>query len=125
MEFWQAGEEESYSGQGRESGYSSTRTESSSPQHTTTTREEGGPASLTSQDPSLPSEHLAEEEVARLSGELEWLREETRHGDRKVEELQDQVALLVGENLSLSSNLELEWLREETRHGDRKVEELL
>ena len=44
-----------------------------------------------SQDPSLPSEHLAEEEVARLSGELEWLREETRHGDRKVEELQDQV----------------------------------
>ena len=44
-----------------------------------------------SQDRSLPSEHLAEEEVARLSGELEWLREETRHGDRKVEELQDQV----------------------------------
>ena len=43
------------------------------------------------QEPSDPSEHLAEEEVARLSGELEWLREETRHGDRKVEELQDQV----------------------------------
>ena len=43
------------------------------------------------QEPSDPSEHLAEEEVARLSGELEWLREETRHGDRKLEELQDQV----------------------------------
>ena len=46
------------------------------------------------QEPSDPSEHLAEEEVARLSGELEWLREETRHGDRKLEELQDQVLLL-------------------------------
>ena len=34
---------------------------------------------------------MAEEEVARLSGELEWLRQETRHGDRKVEELEDQV----------------------------------
>ena len=45
------------------------------------------------QEPSDPSEHLAEEEVARLSGELEWLREETRHGDRKLEELQDQVLL--------------------------------
>ena len=36
---------------------------------------------------------LAEEEVARLSGELEWLRQETRHGDRKVEELEDQVSV--------------------------------
>ena len=36
---------------------------------------------------------LAEEEVARLSGELEWLRQETRHGDRKVEELEDQVTV--------------------------------
>ena len=57
MEFWQAGEEESYSGQGRESGYSSTRTESSSPQHTTTTREEGGPASLTSQVKMLETQN--------------------------------------------------------------------
>ena len=59
MELWQAGEEESYSGQGRESGYSSTRTESSSPQHTTTTREEGGPASLTSQVEMLETQNTS------------------------------------------------------------------
>ena len=47
------------------------------------------------QEPSDPSEQLAEEEVARLSGELQWLREETRHGDRKLEELQDQVIFCI------------------------------
>ena len=48
-ELWQAREEEegSYSYAGGESGYSSTRTESSSPH--SSTREEGGPASLPSQ----------------------------------------------------------------------------
>ena len=48
-ELWQAGEEEEgrYSYAGGESGYSSTRTESSSPH--SSTREEGGPASLPSQ----------------------------------------------------------------------------
>jgi len=74
-------------------------------------------------EPSDPSEQLAEEEVARLSGELQWLREETRHGDRKLEELQDQVALLVGENLSLSSNLELERRRAGRRERSSTVEE--
>jgi len=74
-------------------------------------------------DHSDPSERFAEEEVARLSGELEWLREETRHGDRKLEELQDQVALLVGENLSLSSNLELERRRAGRRERSSTVEE--
>ena len=44
-ELWQ--EEGSYSYAGGESGYSSTRTESSSPH--SSTREEGGPASLPSQ----------------------------------------------------------------------------
>ena len=56
-ELWQAGEEESYSGQGRESGYSSTRTESSSPHHST--REEGGPASLTSQVEMLETQNTS------------------------------------------------------------------
>merc|ERR1719225_2056068 len=74
-------------------------------------------------DHSDPSERFAEEEVARLSGELEWLREETRHGDRKLEELQDQVALLVGENLSLYSNLELERKRAGRRERSSTVEE--
>ena len=48
-ELWQGGEEEEgrYSYAGGESGYSSTRTESSSPH--SSTREEGGPASLPSQ----------------------------------------------------------------------------
>ena len=47
--------------------------------------------SKTAQEPLEGEVTLAEEEVARLSGELEWLRQETRHGDRKVEELEDQV----------------------------------
>ena len=34
---------------------------------------------------------LSEEEVARLSGEVAWLKEETRYGDRKVGELEEQV----------------------------------
>ena len=34
---------------------------------------------------------FSEEEVARLSGEVAWLKEETRHGDRKVGELEEQV----------------------------------
>ena len=38
---------------------------------------------------------LAEEEVARLSGELEWLRQETRLSDIKVEELEDQVTVVL------------------------------
>ena len=40
---------------------------------------------------------LSEEEVARLSGEVAWLKEETRHGDRKVGELEEQV-IIVGSN---------------------------
>lgn len=40
---------------------------------------------------------LSEEEVARLSGEVAWLKEETRHGDRKVGELEEQV-INVGSN---------------------------
>ena len=49
--------------------------------------------STTVQEPVEGEVTLAEEEVARLSGELEWLRQETRHGDRKVEELEDQVTV--------------------------------
>ena len=58
------------------------------------------------QEPSDSSEQLAEEEVARLSGELQWLREETRHGDRKLEELQDQVILTPGDILGYDLRLE-------------------
>ena len=36
---------------------------------------------------------FSEEEVARLSGEVAWLKEETRHGDRKVVELEEQVVM--------------------------------
>ena len=57
------------------------------------------------QEPSDSSEQLAEEEVARLSGELQWLREETRHGDRKLEELQDQVILIPGDTFGYGSRL--------------------
>ena len=61
-ELWQAGEEESYSGShsgcGGESGYSSTRTESSSPHHST--REEGGPASLPSQVKTLETRNTSQ-----------------------------------------------------------------
>jgi len=49
---------------------------------------------------------LSEEEVARLSGEVAWLTEETRHGDRKVGELEEQVKSLVAENSQLASSLE-------------------
>ena len=45
----------------------------------------------TLQEPCERVDDLREEEVVRLSGELEWLREEARHGGRKVEELEDQV----------------------------------
>lgn len=107
-----------------ESGYSSTRTESSSPH---SAREEeleeedlkgrgkeeedecsGAFSCLHTQDSADLEARLSEEEVARLSGELEWLREETRHGDRRMEELEEQVAVLVCENRSLSSSLEAE-----------------
>ena len=37
---------------------------------------------------------FSEEEVARLSGEVAWLKEETRHGDRKVVELEEQVLIV-------------------------------
>ena len=62
-ELWQVGEEgESYSGShsacGGESGYSSTRTESSSPHHST--REEGGPASLPSQVKTLETRNTSQ-----------------------------------------------------------------
>ena len=36
---------------------------------------------------------FSEEEVARLSGEVAWLKEETRHGDRRVVELEEQVLI--------------------------------
>jgi len=49
---------------------------------------------------------FSEEEVARLSGEVAWLKEETRHGDRKVVELEEQVKSLVAENSQLSAGLE-------------------
>ena len=61
-ELWQGGEEEEgYSGlhsAGGESGYSSTRTESSSPHHST--REEGGPASLPSQVNMLETQNTCQ-----------------------------------------------------------------
>ena len=57
-ELWQ--EEGSYSYAGGESGYSSTRTESSSPH--STTREEGGPASLPSQVKMLQTQNTSQVE---------------------------------------------------------------
>ena len=45
----------------------------------------------TLQDEAHIEAMLSEEEVARLSGEVAWLKEETRYGDRKVGELEEQV----------------------------------
>jgi len=45
-------------------------------------------------------------DVARLNREVAWLSEETRLGDRRAAELEDQVQSLVSENACLKSRLE-------------------
>eukprot|EP00092_Neocalanus_flemingeri_P069709 GFUD01085471.1.p1 GENE.GFUD01085471.1~~GFUD01085471.1.p1 ORF type:complete len:432 (-),score=82.52 GFUD01085471.1:1364-2659(-) len=74
-------------------------------------KEEASSRKASGQDPGCQDEAhieamLSEEEVARLSGEVAWLKEETRHGDRKVGELEEQVKSLVAENSHLASSLE-------------------
>ena len=54
------------------------------------------------QEPAVVDASLSED-VARMSGELEWLREETRHGDRRLEELQDQVSFFSSNSSSSTS----------------------
>jgi len=105
----------------RESGYSSTCADSLGHLNTDSDNDirshspdEGSTVlvrtSTTVKDALLDEAHieamLSEEEVARLSGEVAWLKEETRHGDRKVGELEEQVKSLVAENSQLASSLE-------------------
>ena len=60
---------------------------------------------------------VEEEEAARLSGELQWLREVRGQGDRRLQELEDMVALLRAENSNISSSLETERGKMGSRSG--------
>jgi len=111
----------------RESGYSSTcadslghlNTDSENDNRSQSPDEESaGLRTTLVKDALLDEAHieamLSEEEVARLSGEVAWLKEETRYGDRKVGELEEQVKSLVAENSQLASSLEAA-----RRHSER------
>jgi len=95
---------------GRESIHSSTSTDSFWQQSTDEERSNSPQERQVLEEPSTLDVMTMmgddEGDIARLNREVAWLSEETRLGDRRARELEEQVQSLVSENACLKSRLE-------------------